>query len=89
MELLSIISIMFHPHDLQVIHIQIVDQLIVVVVSELHLQLPVHAHLTDQMQKVFQLQLVMIVVVVIKRIIYLLENMKKKLCCVKNLNIAE
>lgn len=80
---------MFHPHDLHLIHIQIVDQLIVVVVSELHLQLLVHGHLTDQMLKVFQLQLVMIAVVVIKRIIYLHENMKKKLYCVKNLNIAE
>jgi len=70
---------MFLLHDLQLIHIQIVDQYIVVEVRELHLQLPVHVHLIDQMQRVFQLQLVMIVAVVIKRIIYLLENMKMKL----------
>lgn len=80
---------MFHPHDLHLIHIQIVDLHIVVVVSALHLQLPVHVHLIDQMQKVFQLQLVMIVVVVTRKIIYLLENMKKKLYCVKNQSIAE
>jgi hypothetical protein len=70
---------MFHLHDQHLIHIQIVDQLIVVVVKELHLQQPVHVHLIDPMLKVFQLQLVMIVVVVIKKIIYLLENMKMKL----------
>jgi len=80
---------MFHQHDLLPIHIQIVDLHIVVVVKELHLQLPVHVHLIDQMQKVFQLQSVMIVVVVIKKIIYPLENMKMKLFYVKNRSIAE
>lgn len=89
MELLLIIKIMFHQHDLHPIHIQIVDQLTVVVVTELHLQQPVHVHLIDQMLKVFQLQLVMIVVAVIKKTIYLLVNMKMKLYYVKNQNIAE
>lgn len=80
---------MFHRHDLHPILIQIVDLHIVVVVNELHLQLPVHVHLIDQMQKVFQPQLVMTAVVVIKKIIYLLENMKMKLYYVKNQSIAE
>lgn len=80
---------MFHLHDQHLIRIRIVDQLIVVVVKELHLLQPVHVHLIDLMLKVFQLQLVMIVVVVIKKIIYLLVNMKMKLCYVKNQNIAE
>jgi len=75
---------MFRQHDLHPIHIQIVDQRIVVVVNELRLLLLVHVHLIDQMQKVFQPQLVMIVVAVIKKIIYHLVNMKMKLFYVKN-----
>lgn len=72
---------MFHQLDRHLIHIliQIVDQHTVVVVSELRHQLPAHVHLIDQMQKVFQLQLVTIAVVVTKKIIYHLENMKMRL----------
>lgn len=80
---------MFHLHDLHLAHIQIVDQHTAVVVKELPLLLPVLAHLIDQMQKVFLLQLVMTVEVAIKRIIYLLENLKMMFYYVKNLNIAE
>jgi len=80
---------MFLQRGLHLAHIQIVDQYIVVEDNELLLQLPVHEHLIDQMQRVFQLQLVMIVEVVIKRIIYLLENMKMKLYYVKNQSIVE
>lgn len=80
---------MFHQHDLHPIHIQIVVQHTVVVVNELHLQLLVHVHSIDQMPKVFQQQLVMIVEVVIKKIIYQLGNMKMKLFYVKSQNIAE
>lgn len=80
---------MFHLLDLHLIHIQIVDQHTVVLVKELPLLLPVLAHLIDQMQKVFLLQLVMIVEVVIKRIIYPLENLKMMFYYVKNLSIVE
>lgn len=80
---------MFLQHGLHLAHIQIVDLYIVVEANEPLLQLPAHVHLIDQMQRVFQLQLVMIVEVVIKRIIYLLENMKMKLYYVKNQSIVE
>lgn len=80
---------MFHQHDPHHIHIQIVVQHTVVVVNELLHQLLVHVHLIDRTPKVFQQQLVMIVVVVIKKIIYLLENLKMKLYYVKSQNIAE